>query len=83
MTMTATQFRKDLFKVLEKVLEGETVDIAYKGSSIRIAPRGATSKLARAKRQNTLRCNPEDIVHSDPKWMAEFEAEWRKDWNKL
>lgn len=83
MTMTATQFRKDLFKVLEKVLEGETVEIAYKGASIRVAPRGSTSKLARAKRQNTLLCDPQAIVASDPKLMAELEAEWRKDWKKL
>ena len=83
MTMTATQFRKDLFKVLEKVLAGETVEIAYKGSSIRVAPRGSASKLARAKRQDTLLCDPHEIVGSDSKLMAELEAEWRKDWKKL
>jgi hypothetical protein len=83
MAMTATKFRKDLFKILEKVIEGETVEIAYKGSSIRISPRGSTSKLARAKHQNTLLVNPDQIVSSDAKLLAEFEAEWRKDWKKL
>ena len=83
MTLTATQFRKDLFKVLEKVLAGETVEVAYKGSAIRVSPRGTTSKLARARRQNTLLCDPQEIVNSNSKLMAEFEAEWRKDWKKL
>lgn len=83
MTMTATQFRKDLFKVLEKVLQGESVEIAYRGTAIRVASRGPASKLARAKRQNTLCCDPEAIVGSDPKLMAEMESEWRKDWKKL
>ncbi len=83
MTMSATQFRKDLFTVLEKVLAGETVEIAYKGSSICIAPRHSTSKLARAKRQNTLAVDPQEIVSSDSKLMADFESEWRKDWKKL
>ena len=83
MGMSATEFRKDLFKVLEKVIGGETVEIAYKGSMIRVAPARSGSKLARAKRRRALLCDPQAIVTSDPKLMVEFEREWRKDWKKL
>ena len=81
--MSATDFRKDLFQVLAKVIAGETVEIDYKGSTVRLAPVKSGSKLARAKRQNTLLCDPQDIVHSDPGRMKDFEKEWRKDWKKI
>jgi len=83
MAMNATDFRKNLFAVLERVLEGETVDIVYKGAAVRVTSAGAGSKLARAKRRNTLRCDPDAIVKSDPHLGAKLEAEWRKDWKKL
>ena len=41
------------------------------------------SKLPRAKRRRALLCDPDGIVHSDKKLLAEMEAEWRKDWKKL
>ena len=83
MKLTATEFRKKLFTLLERVVEGETVEIGYKGSSVRITSSSFTSKLARAKRRRALRCDADSIVHSDKKLLAEMEAEWRKDWKKL
>lgn len=83
MKLTATEFRKNLFTVLERVLEGEAVEIGYKGSSIRVTSSSSKSKLARAKLRGALQCDPDSIVHSDKKLLAEMEAEWRKDWKKL
>ena len=83
MKLTATEFRKQLFAVLEHVRRGETVEVLYKGSAVRLAPSGSSSKLARAKRQNTLRCDPDSIVHSDPKLVRKMEREWRRDWSKI
>jgi antitoxin (DNA-binding transcriptional repressor) of toxin-antitoxin stability system len=83
MRMNSTELRRSLFKVLERVVAGDTVEIAYKGSCVRLSPCGATSKLARAKRQNTLLCDPDSIVHSDERLTAKMRAEWRKDWKKL
>jgi len=83
MRLTATELRKNLFTVLERVVEGETVEIGYKGSSVRITSSSSGSKLARAKRRRALRCDPDSIVNSDKKLLAGMEAEWRKDWKKL
>jgi antitoxin (DNA-binding transcriptional repressor) of toxin-antitoxin stability system len=83
MKLTATEFRKDLFSVLERVLQGETAEIIYKGSAVRVAPGGSSSKLARAKCQNTLLCDPDAIIHSDKKLLAKMEAGWRKGWSKM
>jgi len=82
MRLTATEFRKQLFTILEQVRRGEAVEVLYKGSAVRLAPAGSASKLARAKRQNTLLCDPDSIVHSDPKLLRKMESQWRKDWSK-
>jgi antitoxin (DNA-binding transcriptional repressor) of toxin-antitoxin stability system len=83
MNMSATEFRKNLFGVLERVIAGETVDIVYKGSSVRVAAGGTSTKLSRAKRRPTLLCDPDAIVHSDPNVLKKMEAGWAKDWKKL
>jgi antitoxin (DNA-binding transcriptional repressor) of toxin-antitoxin stability system len=83
MSLSATEFRKHLFTVLERVIAGETVDISYKGASVRVSPGGASSKLSRAKRRDTLLCDPDAIVHSDPDLLKKMESEWAKDWKKL
>jgi antitoxin (DNA-binding transcriptional repressor) of toxin-antitoxin stability system len=83
MTVTATEFRKNLFSLLEHVLHGETLEVRYKGSLVRIAPASSGSKLARAKRQKTLLCDPDEIVHTDRKLAARMESAWNKDWSRI
>jgi prevent-host-death family protein len=84
MKLTATELRRNLFSVLEKVVAGgRSVEVSYKGSSVRISPGGATSKLARAKRQRILLCDPDEIVGSDKRLLADMEAEWEKDCKSL
>jgi hypothetical protein len=83
MRLTATEFRKSLFPVLNRALGGETVEVVYKGSTVKLVPGRPSSKLARAKRQHALLCDPDAIVHGDTRLMAKMESEWRKDWNRL
>ena len=83
MRLKATEFRKNLFAVLEKALAGEAVEVVYKGSSLRISGAGASSKLARAKRQDYFLCDPDSIVSSDKELLAEFEKQWDKEWRSL
>ncbi|HEY3826158.1 MAG TPA: hypothetical protein VGL82_16445 [Bryobacteraceae bacterium] len=77
--MTATALRKNLFQVLERALRGETVEIDYKGSKLRLVPPSAGSKLSRAIRRHTLLVDPQSIVESDPVLMAELESRWNQD----
>jgi antitoxin (DNA-binding transcriptional repressor) of toxin-antitoxin stability system len=79
MRLTATQFRKSLFPLLERAIRGETVEILYKGTTVKLVPSLSSSKLARAKRQHALLVDPDSIVHSDAGLMAELESEWSKD----
>ena len=77
MRVTATEFGKSLFPVLERALRGETIEVVYKGAIVKLVPSPSASKLARAKRQHALLCDPGSIVHSDRALLAERESEWR------
>jgi antitoxin (DNA-binding transcriptional repressor) of toxin-antitoxin stability system len=83
MKITATEFRKKLFPLLERAIRGETVEILYKGATVKLVPSAPCSKLARAKRQHALRVDADSIVASDAGLMAELEAGWGKDWSKM
>jgi antitoxin (DNA-binding transcriptional repressor) of toxin-antitoxin stability system len=74
MSITATALRKQLFTVLDGVSAGGTVEIDYKGSTIRLVSTKSGSKLARAKRQSALLVDPDSIIHIDADLNREIEA---------
>jgi antitoxin (DNA-binding transcriptional repressor) of toxin-antitoxin stability system len=86
MRVTITQFRNNLFKLVEKVIAGESVEFVHQGTTIRlIVPESSTSKLDRlTKRQIT---NPDMTAEqhrkAERKMKAEMFAEMEKDWAKI
>ena len=83
MSITATEFRKDLFNLLEKVSNGQPLEIVYKGSKLKLAAVENTSKLSRLKPHDIFLCDPDSIIQTDPELMAEMEAAWEEDWRDL
>ena len=81
--MTATNFRKHLFEVLEQSLHGEPVEITYKGSRLKLTPAPRKSKLENAVRRNALLVDFDSIVESDPELMAQLEEKWRREYEEL
>ena len=77
--MTATVMRKNLFNVLDRAIQGETVEIAYKGSTLRVVTPSDGSKLARAVRRHALLVDPQSIVESDNALMADLDHQWSED----
>ncbi len=82
MSVTATQLRKELFTTLDRAVQGETVEITYKGTTILLKTAG-TSKLARAVRRPTILVNPDELVESNASLMAELEAKWAQEADTL
>ena len=78
MSVTATQFRKELFTTLDRAVQGETVEIIYKGTTI-LLKTAATSKLARAVRRPTILVNPDELVESDATLITELEQKWARE----
>lgn len=77
--MQATELRKKLFQVLEEVSQGATVDITYKGASLKIVPAERSSRLGRlVERDLGLEIGPRDSG-----WTAEAIAEWEAEMNQF
>jgi len=71
MPMTASTLRKNIYRLLDQVLEtGQPLEIERKGRLLRVVPVGQPSKIARLVKHDCLRGDPEDIVHVD--WSGEW-----------
>ena len=79
MSLTATDFRKNLFQVLDRALQGEAVEVNYKGAKLRLTPPPDQTKLARAVRRHALLVDPLSIIESDAGLMANLEKGWKRD----
>ena len=71
MTITATQLRKNIYKVIDRVAAtGTPVTVTRKGQSVLLVPLQKPSRMARLKKRNVMKCAPETLVHMD----------WSKEW---
>ena len=71
MTVTPTDLRKNLFKLLDEVISsGDTLEINRNGTILKIVPPKKVSKFDKLKKHNTLTCSPEDIIENN----------WEKEW---
>ena len=71
MTITATELRKNIYKLLDEVLEtGHPLEIERKGMKLKIVPDKPKSKLDNLKKRDTVIGDPEDIINMN----------WEKEW---
>ena len=61
MKVTSTEFRKNLFQIFERALQGELVEVAHKGRLIRLVPDNKPGKLARLVQRDTINGTLEDL----------------------
>lgn len=74
MTLTATQLRKNIYRILDEVLStGTPVEIERKGARLKIIlaqPRTGDKFDRLVPREDVLKSDPEELVHLD--WSAEW-----------
>lgn len=72
MAMTASELRKNIYRLLDEVLEtGVPLEIERKGQTLRIVADERPSRLDRITgREDFLVGDPDDIIH----------MEWLEDW---
>jgi antitoxin (DNA-binding transcriptional repressor) of toxin-antitoxin stability system len=74
MTVTASKLRENVYRILDSVLEtGEVVEVVRKGRVLRIVTDTPSSRLARLKKRDCIRVNPDDLVEVD--WSREWKPE--------
>jgi len=79
MEVSITQFRRDLFKLVDAALDGSEVWVAHKGRRVRIAPDAApASKLARLTPMEIF--NPGSSELDEQAWKQDMQKAWEEDW---
>jgi prevent-host-death family protein len=82
MEVSITQFRREMFDLVNRALQGETITVTHKGQRFRIVPE--VNPATRFDRLTPLQIiNPDfpDIM-DDAAMKAEMQAEWEKDWEE-
>lgn len=80
MELSITEFRRNLFSVVQKAMEGDEVWVKTQGRRFRIVPEG--------KRPDKLsRITPMQIVApgvdlTDDSWKEELMREWERKWDR-
>lgn len=82
MRVTITRFRRDLFKLVDSALEGETLEFTHKGVVFKVIPEIKPSKLARLTGQPVVAPST-DLEQASRELVNEVEPEWEKDWSEL
>jgi antitoxin (DNA-binding transcriptional repressor) of toxin-antitoxin stability system len=78
MKVTSTEFRENLFLILERALQGESVEVAHKGGLVRLVPEVKASKMARLVGRDTIRGTVAELE----KAQAELDLAMRSSWEE-
>jgi prevent-host-death family protein len=81
MEVPITQFRREMFDLVNRALQGEVISVTHKGQSFRIVPEvHPSTRFDRLTRIQVLNAESPEIDDSDMK--AEMQAEWERDWEE-
>lgn len=86
MKVTITEFRNNLFKLVEKVIAGESVEFVHQGTTIRlVVPEGNSSKLDRLTPRQITNSEMTEKEHetAERQMRQEVLEEIEKDWADL
>lgn len=82
MRVTPTEFRKNLFSLADRALDGELIEIVHKGRTLRLVAQEPPSKLARLAQDPILKgVDPEEIEGALNQISEEAKAEWERKWH--
>ena len=79
-TVTATEFRKHLFQLVDRALNGELIEVIHKNRTIRLSPTEPKSKLSRLVERDTLNCTPAEFDQAVRSQDDEIRREWVQKW---
>lgn len=86
MEVPITEFRRQIFTLVNQAIDGEEVWFTHKGRRIKVVPEGRpNSRLSRIAPVEII--SPETPNLADPahkaERMAEIQKAWEKDWESL
>jgi antitoxin (DNA-binding transcriptional repressor) of toxin-antitoxin stability system len=78
--VTSSDFRKNLFQLIERATQGELVEIIHKGRLIRLVPEVKASKLSRLIPHDTINGAVEDLEQAQRELDEEMRTSWDAKW---
>jgi antitoxin (DNA-binding transcriptional repressor) of toxin-antitoxin stability system len=80
--VTITKFRQDLFKLVDRALQGQPLQFTHKGVVFTVSAEAKPSRLARLTGQ-TVVAPGADLGQARRRLLEEMESEWERDWSEL
>ena len=82
MNVTITQFRKEIFELVNQALHGDEVWVTYKGNRFRITPEiKPGGRLSQITPLEVI--NPDLSITDNSSLQEEMERAWEDDWATL
>jgi prevent-host-death family protein len=82
MEVTITQFRRELFELVNQAMDGADIWVAHKGRRFRIAPEEKPpSRFSRITPLQVI--NPASSEDDEAAMKREMQQAWEKDWDDL
>lgn len=82
MEVPISQFRRDIFQLVERSAQGEPLYVLHRGRRFRVVPETPASTGLGAITPLTI-VNPNGPALDDPAWKEEMIREWESDWADL
>ena len=79
MEVPITQFRQNLFDLVNQALDGKEVWVSHKGRRLRLVPEHSPSKLSRITPMQII--SP-GVDIEDDSWKADMMREWEQKWDR-
>lgn len=80
MEVPISQFRRNLFSIVEKALDGKEVWVKHKGRRVRLLPENqSTSKLSRITPMEII---APGVNFEDSSWKSVLMSEWERKWDR-
>lgn len=80
MEVPITEFRRNLFNLANKALDGAEVWVRHKGRRFRIVPEnGPADKLSRVTPMDII---PAGVDLEDDSWKVEMMQKWERNWDR-
>lgn len=78
MELSITEFRRNLFSVVQKAMDGADVWITHKDRRFRIVPEGVPSKLSRI---TPMQIVAPGVDLEDNSWKEKLMRNWERKWD--
>lgn len=82
MRVTITKLRQDIFRLVEKAMQGEALEFTHKGVVFQVVPESRPSKLEGLVGL-TVVAPQADIGQAKRDLFDEMQAEWEQDWAEI